>query len=624
MAKQAKSSLDQAEALIACGSLVDASRLLSLEQAMQSSNPRELILTSRLLCLRGRFAEARELLDRTLHIDGANVEALTERARLAVRLGDDGGADGWFERAYRHDAPGDDWMVDWIDVLLRLGKYVAARDIATVRCERTPGQAGPWFRLGLAHQQASHHLQALDAYRHAASIEPALPMLRNNMGAAHLELKQYDDAKALLEQALQDDPDNALAWNNLATTLLKQGELPDSLVAAERACALAPNYPTALQTYSYVLREHQQWDGAQMMVERAIRLDPRNMSLVWAVAMLQLLRGDYANGWINHEARWNGSPELRGNPHNLPAPQWTGEPLDGKTVLVWGEQGHGDALQFARFVPAIAERVKREGGKLIYCCFANLLPLLKRSLGDAVECVIPHDLRPLPTFDYHLPLCGVPLMLGIRVEHLPGRTGYLWADPEKTVDMWSSRRTGDAKLKVGLVWSGSRSHQRNPMRSVDPVELAKVLRSIQDVEFYNLQVEADQDVAAAREAGLPLIDCTSEFESFDDTAAFIQGLDLVVTVCTSVAHLAGGLGVPTWVLLDVNPHWVWMTERSDSPWYPNVKLYRQRTYGDWSPVLEQLGQDVRTLASGADSVISVPPVLLEESRATCVTSVDMQ
>ncbi|MBR8334159.1 tetratricopeptide repeat protein [Burkholderia ambifaria] len=596
MAKQSKSLLDRAEALIARGSLIEAARLLPLDRAAESTQPRELILTSRLLGLRGRYGEARDLLDRALNFDATNVEALTERARLAVRLGDDAGADGWFERAYQHGAPGDDWMVDWIDVLLRLGKHDSARDIATIRCERAPDQAAPWFRLGLAHQQVRHQLQALDAYRHAERIEPTLPMLRNNMGAAHLELKQYDDATALLEKALEDDPDNALAWNNLATALLRLGALPDSLVAAERACAIAPHYATALQTYSYVLRECQQWEKALRTAERALELEPQSMSLVWTVAMLQLMHGDYANGWERHEARWQGAPEMRGVAHNLAVPQWRGEALAGRTILVWGEQGHGDVLQFVRFVPALAERVRREGGKLVYCCFASLLPLLERSVGDAVECVISHEQRPLPAFNCHLPLCSLPLALGVRLEHLPGRTAYLRADADK-VHAWRKRCASDARLKVGLVWTGSRDHQRNPMRSVDPADFAKAFRSIPGVDFYSLQVDAADEAGRGRDAGLRLVDHTHEFESFDDTAAFVQSLDLVITVCTAVAHLAGGLGVPTWVLLDVNPHWVWMTGRSDSPWYPSVRLYRQRSFGDWSAVFEQLGHDLKVLAN---------------------------
>jgi len=234
MAKQRKPRLNEVEELIACGSLIEASRLLPSDRTAELETPRVLILASRLLSLRGRFVEARDHVDCALRLDEFNVDALTERARLALRFGDDQSADGWFERAYRQGAAGDDWMVDWIDLLLLLGKLDAARDLAMVRCERAPDQAAPWFRLGLAHQHTRHQLQALNDYRHAARIEPNFPMLCNNMGAAHLELKQFAKAKALLEQALRDDPDNALAWNNLATVLLKFDASPDSLIAAER------------------------------------------------------------------------------------------------------------------------------------------------------------------------------------------------------------------------------------------------------------------------------------------------------------------------------------------------------------------------------------------------------
>jgi len=593
MARPETPQLEEIELLIASGSLIEASRFLRSDCVTESDDARELILASRVLALRGRFSDAHDRLDRALQLDHGNVDALIERARLAVRLGDDADADGWFDRAYQQGADGDDWMIDWIDSLLRMGKHDAARDVAMIHCERAPDQAGPWFRLGLAHQQAAHHLHALDAYRHAARIEPTLPMLCNNMGVAHLELKQLDDAKTLLEQALRDDPDNAFAWNNLATTLLRLGDVSDSLVAAERACALAPNYAVALQTYSYVLREHQQWDDALTAAESALKLDPKNMSLVWCVATLQLMRGDYAHGWGNYEA-WKGSRELRDISNKLTAPRWSGESLEGKTLLVWGGRGHGDVLQCVRFVPAIADRVKNQGGRLVYSCSSSLLPLLERSLGNTIDLIVRDDQRPMPAFDYQLPLCSLPLVLGIRIESLSRQRAYLRADPGKA-EAWRRRFSDSPALKVGLVWTGARDHQRNRMRSVKPVDYAQAFRSLEGVDFYSLQVDLSGEANEARAAGLHLMDATDEFKSFDDTAAFIEGLDLVITVCTSVAHLAGGLGVPTWVLLDVNPHWVWMTGRIDSPWYGSVKLFRQGTYGDWAEVLVSVRHDLLAL-----------------------------
>ncbi|WP_199545367.1 tetratricopeptide repeat protein [Paraburkholderia kururiensis] len=593
--------VDEVESLIEGGRLVAAAHLLDGHGAMASEDARVLVAGSRLWMLRGRLGEARALLDRALERDGGSVVALIGRARLAVRLGDDEGACGWFGRAWEAHAAGEDWMVDWIDALLRRGSHDEARRVAAMRCERAPQDPGTWFRLGLAHQQARHQRQALDAYGHAAQLDERLPMLRNNMGAAYLELGEYGRARALFEATLAEDPDHALAWTNLAVTLLKTRQVEDSLIAAERACALAPDYPVALQTYSYVLRELQQWELALEAAQRALARAPGDSALEWGVAMLQLLQGDYAHGWRSHEARWRGSPELREVMPNLPGPRWEGEALAGRTLLVWGEQGNGDVLQFARFMPALARRVKQEGGALVWCCFEDLRALLTRSLGEEVPQMVGHGQRPLPGFDFHLPLASLPLVLGIGVEEVAGmEMPYLKADVSRT-KTWQARLPHDGSLRVGVVWTGNRSHQRNPMRSVDAAQLARALGGTGGVTFVSLQVDAQADAQRVREAGMALVDHTAELETFDDTAALVAGLDLVITVCTSVAHLAGALGVPTWVLLDVNPHWVWMTGRSDSPWYPRTRLYRQSRHDDWTAVLEAVAADLAALAHAHDA-----------------------
>ncbi|MFM0487372.1 tetratricopeptide repeat protein [Paraburkholderia graminis] len=586
--------LADVETKITHSDLIGASRLLNTERAIKSGKPRAFVACSRLMLLRGRLHEAQDMLDRALSIDPENVDALIERARLSIRLGDDAGACTWFNRVGLKETHGDSWLIDWFDASLRCGRAVDGINIAVMLCQHFAADAGNWFRLGLAHQAARRHSQALEAYKKAASMNPRLPMLRNNWGAAYLELGRHDEALELLETTIADDPDHAFAWTNLASVLLKIGKIDDSLVAAERACALAPNYVTALQTYSYVLREHRQFGSALDVAQRALALEPTNPSIVWTVAMLQLLRGDYENGWQYHEARWAGSPELRDVSPNIPAPRWNGEPLAGKTLFVWGEQGHGDALQFVRFVPAIAEFVKQQGGKLVYCCFSNLQALFVRSLGGAIETVIAHNQRPLPAFDFHLPVGTLPLMLGVRPDNLPPEP-YLKADPVK-VAAWRSMLSSDRKLRVGIAWSGSKTHQRNPLRSVNPMDYVRAFAGAGDVEFVNLQMGAPGDVLRLQNAGLPLVDPTPELSSFDDTAALVSNLDLVITVCTSIAHLAGGLGVPTWVLLDANPHWIWMTERSDSPWYPSARLYRQSSYGDWTPVFEAVARDLAVLA----------------------------
>ena len=608
MSRQPIAYLEQVDASLARGDLIAASLALEAHQAQDSHNPYELIALSQVMRLRGRYPQALNAIERAVEHNPMHVSVLVERARYALGTGDLTATDAWFERAWRdltqeqmQDAD-DAWVAEWLDVLMRLSRRERARQVASAWCERKPEDGERWFWLGYTHHVDALQAQALDAYLRCAQLVPRRPMLRNNIAAVYLELEDYSAARPLLEQTLAEEPGNALAWTNLGTLLLKRGEIAQAQVAAERACVLAPDYPTALRSHSYVLKELQQWPEALAAIERAYALGPADGATQWSLAMLQLIHGDYVRGWISHEWRWNGSPELRSRMPNFSAPLWEGQSLAGRTLLIWGEQGHGDALQFVRFVPAIAERVRREGGKLIYCCFPGLLTLFRRSLEGVVETVLPSTVVQLPDFDYHVPLATLPLRLGITVDDLPVWSApYLSAD-EAQVNGWRKRcarfRAAGA-LKVGIVWSGSRTHQRNPMRAVDPVACAKAWGSIPDVEFFSLQVDAADEVSAARRAGLRLEDHTAQFTSFDDTAAYLRNLDLVITVCTSVAHLAGALGVRTWLLLDVNPHWVWMIGRPDSPWYPSLTLYRQPAYGQWDPVLVRVAKDLARLAGQA-------------------------
>jgi len=266
---------------------------------------------------------------------------------------------------------------------------------------------------------------------------------------------------------------------------------------------------------------------------------------------------------------------------------------------VWGEQGLGDVLQFARFVAPLAERVHREGGRLVWNTFPQVGTLMQRSLGAHADAFSAGgSVDELPAFDYEVPLIGLPLMLGMETSTLGESVPYLQADRHAR-DAWRARLAGDGRLNVGLVWTGSAGHQRNPFRRVGLDRYADAFRGIDGVTFHSLQPGADADVAAARAAGFAIKDYTAELKSFDDTAAFIGALDLVITVCTSVAHLAGALGARTWVLLDVNPHWPWLLERTDSPWYPTATLYRQPTFGAWAPVMAALGRDLGGLAAQA-------------------------
>lgn len=589
------------------GDLVHAAQEIDAWLALQPQDAGALTARAHLLRLCGRYDEALATLERSLAIAARFAPTHVELARLASREGALEHANAWYERAFQsapqtaYASESSDWLEAWLELLLQLDLHARATEVADGWCGAQPDSAQAWFLLGLAHHKGQSQPAALAAYQRALALDPGHAMLHSNLSALHHQMKDDRAALRFARQALQLDPDNYLAWANASNAWLRLREPHAALLTAERACTLAPQYSVALQAWSNALKELQRWDEALAAVVRAAQMAPGDPKVRWAVAMLQLLRGDYANGFVNHEARWAGSPELEHATFLNPQTHWQGEDLRGKTLLIWGEQGFGDAIQFVRFIPAMAEQVRRAGGTLIYCCFRKLLPLFERSLAALAIAVVPHDAAEFPAFDFDLPVGSLPLRLGVTLDTLATPSRYLEADPVH-MRRWSAKLSGGAAVKVGLVWSGNRTHQRNPLRAIPPSLYAQALQAIPGATFYSLQIDGAEDVNEMARHGLAVIDHTASLDSFDKSAALIGNLDLVITVCTSVAHLSGALGVRTWLLLDVNPHWVWMLERPDSPWYPSLTLYRQQQYRDWSTVLQRVRADLLALATPGDGV----------------------
>lgn len=461
-----------------------------------------------------------------------------------------------------------------------------------------PHNAAASMRLGYAMQIADRHRDALAPYRHALAIDPAFPQLRKNLAIA-LNRTGGDPAeeRQLLEAAVAADPSDFALWINLMGARRACLDLDGALAAARRAVELDPNSAVAHSNLAQALKEAQRWDDALTHAATASELAPDNASLRTGLGVLHLLRGNYAEGWPAHEARWNDPASMltNGRPQ-FGKPQWRGESLQGKTLIVWGEQGMGDVLQFCRFMPLLAQRVHREGGRIVWNAFPQMGELLPRSFGEHIDAFsTAREVEALPPFDFELPLVSAPLMLDTRIESIPSVMPYLRADADLR-DVWRARLANEKRLKVGLAWTGSLNHGRNRFRRVGAERYAQAFREIDGVAFYSLQPGATADVEAARAAGLPMHDFTHEWHSFDDTAAFVSELDLVISVCTSAAHLAGALGRRTWVLLDVNPYWTWMIDRHDSPWYPTATLYRQRQFAQWQPVLDDVARDLSALA----------------------------
>ncbi|MGF6769557.1 Flp pilus assembly protein TadD [Paraburkholderia sp. GAS199] len=482
--------------------------------------------------------------------------------------------------------------------LFQQHRHGEAIELAAIIAQLQTDNAVAHFRLGYALQMANRHVDAIAAYRRALALNPQLPQLRNNLaGALTLTGGDLSETIGLLEGSLATNPAEGDAWINLTHAYRMSMKLPHALEAGAQAVKYAPLSALAHNNYALALREAQRWDDAQHHAEAACELAPNDATMRSNLGMLQLLRGDYARGWPAHEARWDGSIELGGNRPAMPAPIWRGEPLSGKTLLVWGEQGMGDVLQFSRYIPLLAERVHREGGRLVWNSFPQMGALLVRSVSKCVDqYTAGGGVESLPPFDYEIPLLSLPLVFGTHEQTIPTGSPYLHADTAASA-AWRTRLAAETRLKVGLVWTGSPGHQRNRFRRVGWERYAEYLGGMQNVAFYSLQPGASADVSAARQADLAMLDYTGEFATFDDTAAFVDALDLVITVCTSVSHLSGALGQRTWVLLDTNPHWVWLLGRQDSPWYPTARLYRQSHFGHWDNALEAVAHDLRQLAA---------------------------
>jgi tetratricopeptide (TPR) repeat protein len=314
-----------------------------------------------------------------------------------------------------------------------------------------------------------------------------------------------------------------------------------------------------------VLQAKGQLDAAMAECRQAIALSPNLAAAHMALGILHLQRGELPAGWAEYEWRWHLTGEKMYR-IDFPQPYWFGAALEGKRILLHAEQGLGDTLQFVRYAPLVAER----GGRVILAVQPELMELMRSVKG--VEQVVAR-LGPLPEFDTHCPLLSLPRLFQTTLETIPTGAPYLSADEKRRAD-WQARLPGDQRKKIGLVWAGK--DWPNPNRSISPEELS-ALTSAPDAWWCSLQ---KQD--AGGPPGLELTDWTGELQDFSDTAALIANLDLVITIDSATAHLAGALGKPVWVLLPFMADWRWMQDRSDSPWYPTARLFRQSRAGDWT------------------------------------------
>ncbi len=460
--------------------------------------------------------------------------------------------------------------------LTRLGRLEQAAASYRKQLEIDANNYEAQNNLGVALIDLGRSEQAVPHFRKAIEIRPDVVAAFSNLAIALLELKRFDEVVATLDFAIALSPDLAELHNNRGNALKGLERIEEALAGYDRAIALKPDYALAHNNRGICLDDLMRCEEALSSFRTALALQPDYGDAHWNVAVNRLRAGDFKTGWVEHEWRWKAaSLRLKARPFDQPL--WLGgEPIGGKLLLLHNDQGLGDAIQFCRYIPHLAAR----GARVILEVDKPLKDLLPGVAGIS-QCVVKGE--PLPDFELHCPLSSLPLAFGTTLETIPSTTPYLSVG-ENARD-WTAWLGATRLPRVGLVWSGNPDHKNDHNRSIP----LKTLLPLLDVEarFVSLQKNArpgDQVVLGERR---DILDAGPELLSFADTAALIAELDLVISVDTSVAHLAGSLGKPVWILLPYLPDWRWLLERTHSPWYPTARLFRQTETRQWNQVVGQ-------------------------------------
>jgi tetratricopeptide (TPR) repeat protein len=424
---------------------------------------------------------------------------------------------------------------------------------------------------------------AVESYRRALDLDPTLAAAHLSLGAIAYGAADFAAAAASYRSAAAFAPGNAEAHANLANALFQQGLSAEAVEPYRRALALRPEDASTHANFGLALSDLGHLDQAIEHCRRAIAINPEFSSAHNNLGLALLLKGDFAGGLPHHEWRWKVEG-LRMGGRRFDRPPWRGEALQGARILLHAEQGVGDTLQFLRYAPLVA----RAGGTVLLEVHRELKRLAASVVG-ASEVVAQGET--LPQFEQHCPLLSLMLAFGTDLGSIPAEVPYLSA-PKPLVQQWRERLGRGRGKRVGLVWAGRPEHRRDRDRSLSIGALAP-LAAIHGVNFFSLQKGPRAAEAKNLSDGVAIEDIAPMLGDFAETAAAMAALDLIITVDTSVAHLAGATGRPVWVLLPRIPDWRWLLDREDSPWYPTVRLFRQAKAGDWASVIDRVAAELR-------------------------------
>jgi tetratricopeptide (TPR) repeat protein len=483
-----------------------------------------------------------------------------------------------------------------------------------------PHYSEAYNNLGAALHAQKRYSEAIEPLREAIALDPDFAEAFNNLGDTLRNLDDFNEAIIHIRRALEIKPDFAEAYINYGICLCELGFLEQGIQSYHQALNLKPQHAEAHYNLGSAYKQAAEFDKALFHFHSALafktkfieaynalgalnhelgrfpeaiacydhtlRLEPEHPSARWNRALLLLMDGDFENGWREYEWRFQLESVM---PRAQEIPRWNGEDLQGKTLLVLGEQGLGDTFHFARYLPL----AKASGATVIFECQRGLKEALAQTPGFDIILERPADKQLLlpQSADVRIPLLSLPYVLGTTMETIPGNVPYIYANPKRE-SQWRDRidlaMTGhEHDIKIGIVWSGNPKSKNDRGRSCKLADFAAVA-NIPGVTFFSLQKGPAAEQALQPPDGMRLIDLGPDLEDFADTAAAIDNFDLVISVCTSVTHLAGAMGKPTWTLLGYSACWRWLEDREDSPWYPTMRLFRQAQMANWASVFEEV------------------------------------
>lgn len=446
-----------------------------------------------------------------------------------------------------------------------------------------PDYAGAHYNLGNFWKTQGKLDEAVASYLQAVQFQPRYAEAYLSLGLALKEQGKLEDAVACYQRAAQLQPDFAETHNNLGNALQAQGRLDEAVAAYRRALQLKSDYAAAYNNLGIALKEQGRREEAVASLQRALQLKPEYADAHKNLGLALLLGGDFERGWAEYEWRWRCQDSPR---PEFSQPPWEGAPLANRTILLYAEQGLGDTVQFIRY----AELVRQLGGRVVVECQQPLSRLLTSCRG--IDQVVERG-TVLPEFDVHAPLLSLPGILKTRLANIPAQIPYISGD-KALVERWRAELSPASGFKIGIVWRGNPQHKNDRDRSI-PLSQFETLANVLEVQFFSLQKGSGAEELTRVAERAPITDVGSRLEDFTDTAAVLMNLDLVIGCDTAVVHLAGAMGIPVWVALPFAPDWRWLLDRTDSPWYPTMRLFRQRRPGDWPGVFEEIRAAVSEL-----------------------------